>query len=525
MKNFFQSKLFFNIFIIIYFIIGIFLSLNSGITHDEPHSNWVWELNKKKVSNIFLNTVYDINYLDTYHGYYGIGFYLISVPFELIFSKFIGFIKINLEGSILLLKHPTVFLFFLISGIYFKKIIFLISNDKTFSNLSAIFFLTYPYLLGHSFFNIKDIPFMSVWLICTYFLIKNLNKFFFESKVGYKDISILALLTAYLLSLRINGILIFLEYLIFLIVYLNIFKLNFFTFLKILKDKIFIFTAIIISSIYILYPSFWSDPLKFVESVNFFQNITQTVCTVTLGECMKTQDIPASYLFIWMFFKLPILILIGIALFPLVEKKLLVEKNNKLILGSLIITVVTIILLFVLLKINLYDELRQILFLLPLIFIISLISIFKFKKNFSLTLVTFYIIFFLIINFKSYPFNYLWLNNFNHFINVNKNFEKDYWGVSTKKVALFLNKEKVAQKNCIISNRTNGISYFLNLEAACFKNLDEMHKKNERPFYVALTERALNKGVPNKCDLIEVISTNINFGKEDISLAKIYKCY
>ena len=326
MNNFFQSKLFFNTFIIIYLIIGIFLSLNLGITHDEPHSNWVWELNKKKVSNIFLNTIYDINYLDTYHGYYGIGFYLISAPFELIFSKFIGFININLEGSILLLKHPTVFLFFLISGIYFKKIIFLISNDKTFSNLSAIFFLTYPYLLGHSFFNIKDIPFMSVWLICTYYLIKNLNKFFFESKVRYKDITILALLTAYLLSLRINGILIFLEYSIFLIVYLNIFKLNFFTFLKTLKDKIFIFIAVIISSIYILYPSFWSNPFKFVESVNFFQNISQTVCTVTLGECMKTQDIPASYLFIWMFFKLPILILTGIVLFPLVEKNCWLKK-------------------------------------------------------------------------------------------------------------------------------------------------------------------------------------------------------
>ena len=130
----------------------------------------------------------------------------------------------------------------------------------------------------------------------------------------------------------------------------------------------------------------------------------------------------------------------------------------------------------------------------------------------------------MIINFQSYPFNYLWLNNFNHFINVNKNFEKDYWGVSTKKVALFLSKEKIVKKNCIISNRTNGIRYFLNLEEACFKNLDEMHKKNERPFYIALTERALNKGVPNKCDLIKVISTNINFGKEDIALAKIYKC-
>lgn len=524
MKNFLKSKYFFNLFLIAYLIIGIFLSLNVGITHDEIHSNWVWELNKKKILNIFFNSNYDVSDLSTYHGYYGIGFYLISAPLELIFSKFIGIIKINDEGSVLLLKHPTVFLFFLISGFYFKKIIYLISNDRIFSNLSTILYLTYPYLLGHSLFNIKDTPFMSIWLICTYYLIKNLNKFFFHSEVKYKDLLILAILTAYLFSLRINGVLIFLEYLIFLIVYLNVFKLNLFTFLKILKNKLLIFSVTLVSSLYILYPSFWTDPVKFIESVDFFGNISQTVCTVTLGECMKTQDIPASYLFIWLFFKLPLLILFGIILFPFVEKKIFNNKENKLIIGSLTITAITTALLFVILKINLYDELRQMLFLFPIIFIISLISIYNYKKKFSLILIIFYITFFSINNFKSYPFNYLWLNNFTHFLNINKNFEKDYWGVSTKLVAEYFNGEKITKKSCIISNRIDGIGYFLNDKAICLKTLNDMHKKNYRPFYVALTERALKKGTPNNCNLVKIISTKMNFGNEDIALAKIYKC-
>ena len=51
-----------------------------------------------------------------------------------------------------------------------------------------------------------------------------------------------------------------------------------------------------------------------------------------------------------------------------------------------------------------------------------------------------------------------------------------------------------------------------------------MHKKNYRPFYVALTERALKKGTPNNCSLVKIISTKMNFGNEDIALAKIYKC-
>jgi len=510
-------------FLIIFLFIGIYLSLNVGITHDEPHSNWVWELNKNKISNIFFKTNYDLDYLDTYHGYYGIGFYLISTPLEIIFSKIITYFNVSMDGGVLLLKHPIVFLFFFISGIFFNKLIFLITKDKIFSNISTIFFLTYPYLIGHSFFNIKDIPFMSIWLMCTFYLIKNLNDFFYKSKIRYKNLVIFALLTAYLLSLRINGILIFFQYLIFLLVYLNIFKEKIFTFVKKIKKEILTFFIILFSFTYILYPNFWDNPFKFVESINFFNQITQTVCTVTLGECMKTQDLPSSYIFIWLFFKLPVLIIFGIILFPFIEKKLFRDKNNCLIVGSLTFTVLFFILLFVLLKINLYDELRQIIFLIPLIFIISFTILFNFKKRLSIFLISFFIIFFLVNNIKMFPYNYQWLNNFNLFVNVNKNFEKDYWGVSTKEIANFFNKNLSSNEACIISNRNEGIKYFLN-KNTCFISFSELHKKKQKPYYVVLVERFLNKGLPNNCELIHSQSTRINFSRENIILAKIYKC-
>ena len=218
---------YYSIFLILYFLIGIFVSMNVGITHDEPHSNWVWELNKKKLSNLFLSTNYDINYLNTYHGYYGVGQYFISEPLELLLSLFFSQDNINQEGRILLFKHPTVFFFYFVSGIFFRKLIFLSVKNKNFANLSTILFLTYPYILGHSFFNVKDIPFMSIWVLCTYYLIKNLNNFFNKNTFKIKDLLILSISTSFLLSIRINGIIIFLEYLIFLIFYLNVFKINF----------------------------------------------------------------------------------------------------------------------------------------------------------------------------------------------------------------------------------------------------------------------------------------------------------
>ena len=63
-------------------------------------------------------------------GYYGFGFHLLSFPIESILSFFISDNEITEYGKILILKHPSIFLFFVLSGIYFKKILFLITNNN-----------------------------------------------------------------------------------------------------------------------------------------------------------------------------------------------------------------------------------------------------------------------------------------------------------------------------------------------------------------------------------------------------------
>ena len=540
MKNIFNiKKNYFNYFLFFFTIVGVYLSLNIGITHDEAHSTWIWELNKKKI----LKILFDINYevislneslgynqdfnliaLDSFHGFYGIGFYLASFPFEKLITFFYNLDFINEEGKQLLTKHPFVLIYFVIGGLYLKKILFLITNNELTSNLSSIFFLTYPYLFGHSLFNVKDIPLMSVWIVCTYFFAKIMLEFFDHKKVRFKKIFIISMLTAHLLSLRISGILIFIEYLFFIFFFIHFYKMNFIYFLKSTYKFVLIFLFSFLFFLYSFYPSLWADPLRFFDSISFMSQHFQSVCTVTLGECMKAQNLPSSYVFIWLFYKLPIFILFGILVFIFTEKKIFSNKQNVLILGPLISSVVTIIFLLIFFDVNLYDELRQILFIFPLIFIISIVAINQFLKKFFSIFISLFIIFFLYQNLKLYPYNYLWINNFNLFTEVNKNFEKDYWGVSTKKIAQYFNKNELNKNECLISNRNNGIKYFLNRQNTCLKTFNNLHKKNNRPFYIALTERSLNKGTPNQCDLISGQSIYINFSNEKIDLAKIYKC-
>ena len=106
-------------------------------------------------------------------------------------------------------KHSVVFLIFFVSGIYFYKFINKITNNLSFSILSTSLYLLYPYLFGHSLFNMKDIPFLSIWLITTYYSLDIIEDIYLEKKIEYKKLFIVSFLAAYLISIRILGVLIF----------------------------------------------------------------------------------------------------------------------------------------------------------------------------------------------------------------------------------------------------------------------------------------------------------------------------
>ena len=529
--NFFSmfKKNYFNFFLIFYFFIIVIASLNTGITHDERFELHNFQLNKNIISNFFLNTNLNTDYLygtKTYmNAFYGIGFHLFSYPIEKILNLFNLNFELTEEGKLQLVKHPAIIILFVISGIYFKKIVFLTTSNKNFSSLSAIIFLLYPYLLGHNFFNVKDAPFMSVWLICTFYIIDLVKNFLKKNEISTTKVIFLAILTSFLISIKIVGILIFFEFLIFIIFLFYYSNLRINIFLKKIYKPFIIYLSIIVILTYLLNPHFWYKPLIFISAIDFFKNHVQTVCTLTLGECMKAQSLPSSYLPIWLFFKLPIVVLVGLFIFPLVERKIFALKSNSIIIGSLGITVFGILFILIIFNAVLYDELRHILFLVPIILIISFTSIYYY---FSKKIITFffviYVLFFAHQNIKLFPYNYIWINNFSNFINVTKNFELDYWGVSTKSISNFFKNQEI-DKDCIISNRNETIEYYLiGKSNQCFIDFKNMDKKNIRPFFIALLERRLDKSLPDNCFQVYEEKVNLNFSRKKLVMARVFKC-
>ena len=279
---------------------------------------------------------------------YGVGFQIVSQPIQFFVKKILlKTQKIDNYGAHLTAKHFVVFLFFFLSGIFFYLILKKIINDRLFCSTTSILYLLYPYLFGQSLFSPKDVPFMSVWILCTYISFKVFDKILKKNNISMLTVFSLALSTAFLLSIRIAGILIFIQYLVTFIIYINSSSYTLIYFLKKFLKEIITFTISLIFLTLLLYPPFWLNPLLIFNAISHMANYFNDVCTNTLGSCMHPKNLPSTYIPIWLSVKLPLFVIIGIFLIPFTEKKIFINPKKNIFFGTILITPFLIILVLI----------------------------------------------------------------------------------------------------------------------------------------------------------------------------------
>jgi len=520
------KKNFFLIFIIIYFCIGSLSSLNTGLSFDEVHEQNNWEYNLALAKSIIFNVQLDSKFNNFGDKFFGVGFQIISQPIQLILSGIISnFQNIDSAGAHLLSKHFVIFLSFSVSGFFVYLILLKIVNNKFFCTISSILYLLYPYLLGHAFFNPKDIPFLCFWTICTYISIGIFEDLSKRKNLNYHKVLLISFLTAFLLSIRISGILIFIQYFLTLIIFLHTSKVNLNIFIKSVYKKIILFFVSIILFTYFLYPIFWKNPLLFFEAINYMGNYFNNVCTLTLGKCMYSTNLEATYIPVWLLVKLPFLILFGLVLLPFTEKKIFEKKENAIIFGTLLLSSFFIPFILIVKKVNLYDELRHILFIFPMIFILGVVSLYNFSRKFFYTLSALTISLFLIENIKIYPYQYVWFNTPSRVLNLSKNFELDYWGISGKELASKLSslRNQIKEKPCVLT--TWSARHFLDSNFfSCFDTWSAIDTDINRPFWGIQNVRNLKKGKTYKCNTVHESKFKFLFSNEEFITGRLIKC-
>tara|TARA_Y100001970_G_scaffold293533_1_gene441022 strand:- start:5480 stop:7075 length:1596 start_codon:yes stop_codon:yes gene_type:complete len=526
------KKNLFNIFLAIYFIIGSFASLNTGISFDEYHEEKNWKFHVKLTKNLTnhffsneelnrdFNKEYKINYLG-----YGIGFQIVSQPIQSFVSKIMSNNNVmNDYGNHLTSKHFVVFLFFFLSGIFLYLILIKIVDDKIFCSFTVFLYLLYPYLFGQSLFSPKDVPFMSIWVVCTYISFNFFDKIIDKGNVDYLNTLALSLMTAYLLSIRVAGILIFIQYFITFFIFLNLQKVNFLDFIVKFYPKIIMFIFSLIFFTLLFYPPFWLNPMLFFTAVDHMSNYFNDVCTNTLGSCMHPKDLPSTYIPIWLSVKLPLFIIIGIFLLPFTEKKIFVDKRKNIFFGTLLITSILLPLILILRKVHLYDELRQVMFLIPLLFLIGSISLYFLSKKFFYVVGILTACLFIIENIKINPYQYVWFNLPSRYLDLTNKFELEYQGISGREIASKISKFE-NNDLCVLANPMHTVKpYLVNSNFNCFDIWQKIDTDFKRPFLAVQHVRNLKKGKSYKCNSIYEDSFKLLFHKNKIITGKLLKC-
>jgi hypothetical protein len=574
------------LFLAIYFMLGVFFAPQVGVTWDEDAEHKTVLTNIAAVDSLYRGDLAGFHSLNTYvDRYNGIGFQILAYPLARLIAPLLSqYAHFNTDAADLLALHSCIFICFFLCGIFVKKILQLILQDELVSNLGMFVFLLWPYVLGHGMMNPKDTPFMLAWLICSYYLVllfQAQSRPSIQNAIGTsKNWIFLGIAVGWMVALRINGLLLFIVYFFcfwvcarlregvpkdfksgtILMIWVSILTLFLFTpifwdaSLNTYRGIQFLLTRIwnippttpgdfLIPEFGFTYrhaqfsfsPLFWGFPLDFIRALKHFQSVLYQGDTLTAGQFLSALNLPITYIPLWLAVKLPLMILLGLLLLPY---SLWCVRRNKEILASLplgfiaiTLGIFVIILALVLRHARLHDELRHILFIFPMLWIVGICSLYYCYRKFIIaTLILTGTLFVWDIS-KIHPYEYVWFNEPARFLGLEEQYENDYWGTSVGPMYQWLDKNAPnAYQDCIYLYPQQLRHYFDTKKFKCLEWFSDSNltalpiSTNERPYWIMKITRFRNLEIPPSCTLMHQEKIQLPLSRNEIDLAQIYYC-
>jgi len=447
-----NKNLFTFLFFLIFFLTGIYIFQDYGISIDEDNTRILGFLSLEHIFNIFFpESVSKINEIisidsDAHSGYptSGIVFDLPMAFLEFIF-------QIEDSRQYYLLRHFFNFFIFFVSVFLFFQLIKKRYNSWSLACVGTMFLLISPRIFANSFFNNKDIVFMSLFIIGLYTAIN------FLEKKNIKSVIIFSIVSSLLVNLRIFGLI--LPLLIFLFYTINILHD------KNSKKEIIkpLLLLLILTPFFIIlfWPYLWENPIEhFLYVIKSSSSHSLGIYNYYLGQHFFSTNPPWHYSLVWISITTPLFYII---LFPFgfifilqrtIKRWLKTENNNSFIyfwrgnkeLQDLIFLLTFLIPILVSIYFGSisYDGWRHLYFIYPSFLLISILGLhlikvifFRRKNNYL------YILCIILITptafwmYKNHPFQYVYFNLLAG-KNFNEKFEMDYSGVSNKNVLEYI---------------------------------------------------------------------------------------
>ena len=429
-----------------------------------------WDEHFQRIDGfIALNSIRELLSLETYEGFnhsdqrfadaakiYGV---LYNLPLAVIEKAF----SIDDSKNYFLIRHLANFLIFYISTIFFYLLLKKRFSTKL-SIIGLIFLILSPRIFADSFYNNKDLIFLSLFIISIYFTVNFINQ------ITYANSFFAALTCAFATDVRIIGIIAPLIILFFFFLEAAGNKRFFIKY----YIKIVSFLTLYISFVFIFWPYLWNDPLvNFFNTLKIMSSYSWSGGIFYLGEYVNALNLPWHYPIVWILISTPILYIIlfiigSILIFSKISSnfinltnssssKDIWNNNNEK--TDLIFIIIFYFTLFLIIKLNstLYGGWRHLYFIYPCLIYISVkgLEFIINKISFKYTLI--FTIPFLIFTFlwmvQNHPYQFIYFNKLAG-KNVENKFELDYWGTSNKDVLDYIlnNSEESIIKIYILSS-------------------------------------------------------------------------
>ena len=430
------------LFFLIFLVVGINSYEDYGVSIDENyhHINGLHYYSFFK--GLFLNSNEYLSIQDLKESWSQHHFKNPAV-FDFIIAFIIDLFELKDLEKIYLIRHLLIFLIFFIGTFYFFLILKQYFKNNFFVLIGLFFLVLSPRIFANSFYNNKDLIFLSISCIFFYYSIK------FFLRPSFLNALIFGIFCALTFDIRIMAIIyIFAFYIMIFLYYLDD-KEEF-------KKNIKYFIATVLFSFfftYIFWPYLWIDPIK--NLIDFFVVIrgeTPAMQNFYNGEHIFSKNIPWHYEIVWIFITSPItiisLFLIGFfyKIFFLSKNLLEVENKqhkfwyNKKQFISYYLFSAFVLTFLVKLKFGvMYGGWRQIYYLYPLIIFFGLIGLKyltdiignKIVIKFVYSIIIVELVFLALWNYKNHPFQFVYFNPILKSQTKNK-FDLDYWGISNK---------------------------------------------------------------------------------------------
>ena len=215
--------------------------------------------------------------------YYGVAF---EMPL-LVAERALG---LQDSRHIYLMRHLLSHLLFIAGGFACGMLAYRMIGSRWVALLAMLMFLLHPRLYAHSFFNSKDVPFAVMLVIALYLT----HRAFRRDSVG--AFLLCGVGAGLAISLRPFGLM--LPPMILAILALDLWQAG-----RGERKRILLagaaFLAAALATVYIIYPYYWENPLRFVESIRALAQHPTVKEMLFMGVTYRSDAAPWNYIPVW----------------------------------------------------------------------------------------------------------------------------------------------------------------------------------------------------------------------------------